>query len=237
MGNFLACPPLHHPRNLDAASRDPGTLSTPPPAEIRRLEALLALTWRLRTARSRGSPPPRGKAPVAVQPRDLRRRPRVAPREARSATVVRHHVRDTTRALESSTRTSTLILLPPADVATRQEIPPGFRHVKLDFEGADRLPRAESHVRIGLGGMRKGFAVDKASKVLAKRGGRVLLLRSGAGSLRKGTKPDGTTGLQAYATPGSGGQAYFAMMPISDHAFSTAELPRADPCRRWAALP
>ncbi|MGH7296840.1 MAG: FAD:protein FMN transferase, partial [Polyangiaceae bacterium] len=45
----------------------------------------------------------------------------------------------------------------------------GYRHVKLDA-AAHTVMLDESHVRIGLGGIAKGYAVDKAAKVLEDAG-------------------------------------------------------------------
>jgi thiamine biosynthesis lipoprotein len=97
----------------------------------------------------------------------------------------------------------------------------GSKHVKLDpAERAVFLD--EPHVRIGLGGIAKGYAVDRASHVLKDAGLASFYVQAGGDLYTQGTKPDGSPWLAGIRDPRGPEGDYFAMMPVSDHAFSTA---------------
>jgi thiamine biosynthesis lipoprotein len=97
----------------------------------------------------------------------------------------------------------------------------GFRHVKLD--AAKRTVFLdESHVRIGLGGIAKGYAVDRAAKVLEDAGLTTFYAQAGGDLLTHGSKPDGASWRAGIRDPRGAEGDYFAMMPVDDHAFSTA---------------
>ncbi len=97
----------------------------------------------------------------------------------------------------------------------------GFRHVKLDA-AARTIFLDESHVRIGLGGIAKGYAVDHASKVLEDGGVAAFYVQAGGDLFARGTKPNGEPWLAGIRDPRGPEGDYFAMMAVSDHAFSTA---------------
>jgi thiamine biosynthesis lipoprotein len=97
----------------------------------------------------------------------------------------------------------------------------GYRHVKLDAE-AHTVFLDESHVRIGLGGIAKGYAVDKAAKVLLDAGMTSFYVQAGGDLYTRGTKPDGSPWQAGIRDPRGPDGDYFAMMPVVDHAFSTA---------------
>jgi thiamine biosynthesis lipoprotein len=108
----------------------------------------------------------------------------------------------------------------PADVRSRLKFV-GFGHVKLD-EAASSVFLDESHVRIGLGGIAKGYAVDKASKVLLDSGLVSYFVQAGGDLYTHGDKPGGEPWQAGVRDPRGPEGDYFAMMPVSDHAFSTA---------------
>jgi thiamine biosynthesis lipoprotein len=97
----------------------------------------------------------------------------------------------------------------------------GYRHVKLD--AAKHTVRLdEANVRIGLGGIAKGYAVDRASKVLLDVGLSSFYVQAGGDLYAHGTKPDGSPWLAGIRDPRGPEGDYFAMTAVSDHAFSTA---------------
>lgn len=108
----------------------------------------------------------------------------------------------------------------PADVRARLDFV-GYEHVKIDA-GAHTVFLDESHVRISLGGIAKGYAVDRASRVLADAGIASFYVQAGGDLFTHGTKSDGTPWLAGIRDPRGAEGDYFAMMPVSDHAFSTA---------------
>jgi thiamine biosynthesis lipoprotein len=97
----------------------------------------------------------------------------------------------------------------------------GYKHVKLDT-AARTVFLDESHVRIGLGGIAKGYAVDRASKVLADGGLTAFYAQAGGDLFTKGIKPDGSPWLAGIRDPRGPEGDYFATMAVSDCAFSTA---------------
>jgi thiamine biosynthesis lipoprotein len=80
----------------------------------------------------------------------------------------------------------------------------------------------EPHVRIGLGGIAKGYAVDRASKVLEDGGLTSYYVQAGGDLYAHGTKPDGSPWQAGVRDPRGPDGDYFAMLPLRDHAFSTA---------------
>ncbi len=108
----------------------------------------------------------------------------------------------------------------PADVRARLKFL-GFGHVKLD-ESAHSVFLDESHVRIGLGGIAKGYAVDHAAKVLLDAGLPSFYVQAGGDLYTRGAKPGGEPWQAGVRDPRGPDGDYFAMMPVSDRAFSTA---------------
>ncbi|HXX65801.1 MAG TPA: FAD:protein FMN transferase [Polyangiaceae bacterium] len=97
----------------------------------------------------------------------------------------------------------------------------GYRHVKLDAR-ARSVYLDEPHVQIGLGGIAKGYAVDKASKVLSDGGLTSFFVQAGGDLYTRGVKPDGSPWQSGIRDPRGPEGDFFAVMPVSDHAFSTA---------------
>ncbi|MDP8998532.1 MAG: FAD:protein FMN transferase [Myxococcota bacterium] len=97
----------------------------------------------------------------------------------------------------------------------------GHQHVKLDA-AAHSVFLDESHVRIGLGGIAKGYAVDRASQILLDAGVSSFFVQAGGDLYAHGNKPDGSPWLAGIRDPRGPEGDYFAMMAVSDHAFSTA---------------
>jgi thiamine biosynthesis lipoprotein len=97
----------------------------------------------------------------------------------------------------------------------------GYKHVKLD-PAASTVFLDEPHVRIGLGGIAKGYAVDHASKVLADGGLVSFYAQAGGDLYTRGLKPDGSPWIAGIRDPRGPENDYFATMAVSDHAFSTA---------------
>jgi thiamine biosynthesis lipoprotein len=111
---------------------------------------------------------------------------------------------------------------PPSAAQVRERLKyVGYRHVKLD-SAAMTVFLDESHVRIGLGGIAKGYAVDRASKVLLDAGLVSFYVQAGGDLYTHGNKPDGSPWIAGVRDPRGPEGDYFATMAVSDHAFSTA---------------
>jgi FAD:protein FMN transferase len=111
---------------------------------------------------------------------------------------------------------------PPTPSAVRAQARyVGYKHVKID-PSASTVFLDEPHVRIGLGGIAKGYAVDHASKVLLDGGLVSFYAQAGGDLYAQGTKPDGSPWIAGIRDPRGPENDYFATMAVSDHAFSTA---------------
>jgi thiamine biosynthesis lipoprotein len=111
---------------------------------------------------------------------------------------------------------------PPTNAQVRDRLRYlGYRHVRLDA-AAHTVMLDEAHVRIGLGGIAKGYAVDHASKVLLGAGLPAFYVQAGGDLYARGTKPDGSPWLAGIRDPRGPEGDYFATAEVSDHAFSTA---------------
>jgi thiamine biosynthesis lipoprotein len=111
---------------------------------------------------------------------------------------------------------------PPAKGALRAKLKDvGWKHVKLDA-AAHTVMIDDPRTRISLGGIAKGYAVDRASKVLLDGGLASFYVQAGGDLYTHGTKPGGSPWLAGIRDPRSAEGDYFAMMAVDDHAFSTA---------------
>jgi len=111
---------------------------------------------------------------------------------------------------------------PPTDAQIKAKLGNvGYRHVKLDAEKRTIYLDREG-TKISLGGIAKGYAVDKASQVLKDAGLHAFFVQAGGDLFTYGKKPDGTDWMAGIRDPRGAEGAYFAMLPVSDHAFSTA---------------
>jgi thiamine biosynthesis lipoprotein len=109
---------------------------------------------------------------------------------------------------------------PPTEAQVKAKLPlVNYRHIKLnDADHTVYLDKAG--VRISLGGIAKGYAVDKAVKVLDAAGLKSFFVQAGGDLFARGSKPDGQDWQSGIRDPRSEG--YFAVLPLNDHAFSTA---------------
>lgn len=111
--------------------------------------------------------------------------------------------------------------------------PPSEKDVKSKLALVDwhrvKIDRAASTVfidragtKIGLGGIAKGYAVDKAAAILTSKGLASFFVQAGGDLFTRGTKPDGSAWSAGIRDPRGSAEQYFATLPVSDHAFSTA---------------
>jgi thiamine biosynthesis lipoprotein len=77
-------------------------------------------------------------------------------------------------------------------------------------------------VKISLGGIAKGFAIDRAAEVLIAEGVEDFLAQAGGDLYVHGRKADGVPWIAGVRDPRGEAGVYFAEMPVTDHAFSTA---------------
>ncbi|MFO0675155.1 MAG: FAD:protein FMN transferase [Polyangiaceae bacterium] len=111
---------------------------------------------------------------------------------------------------------------PPSPEAIRAKLPLlDWKKVKVD-ERASTVFLTRPGMRISLGGIAKGYGVDRAAKVLVDEGLVAFYAQAGGDLLTKGTKPDGSPWVAGIRDPRGSATTVIATLPISDHAFSTA---------------
>lgn len=109
---------------------------------------------------------------------------------------------------------------PPTEAQIKAKLPLlDYRHIKLDADKRT-IGLAKPGVKIGLGGIAKGYAVDKAVAVLEKAGLTSFFVQAGGDLFARGKKPDGSEWSAGIRDPR--GKGSFALLPLTDHAFSTA---------------
>jgi FAD:protein FMN transferase len=97
-----------------------------------------------------------------------------------------------------------------------------FRKIKVDHDKSTVM-LAKPGMRMSLGGIAKGYAVDAAARVLVAEGLDAFLVQAGGDLYVKGKKPDGSRFRVGVRDPrGHDATDYFAMLEVEDHAFSTA---------------
>lgn len=110
---------------------------------------------------------------------------------------------------------------PPTDAQIKAKLPLlNYRHIKLEDGPPPKIGLAKKGVKISLGGIAKGYGVDRAVKVLEAAGLTSFFVQAGGDLFARGKKPDGTDWSAGIRDPR--GEHPFALLPLTDHAFSTA---------------
>lgn len=111
---------------------------------------------------------------------------------------------------------------PPTKAQIAERLPfVGWKNIELDAEKRTvKLTKAKT--QIGLGGIAKGYAVDRAAKVLLDAGLEAFFVQAGGDLLARGKKPDGTDWQAGIRDPRGADGKFFAVLSLADHAFSTA---------------
>jgi thiamine biosynthesis lipoprotein len=111
---------------------------------------------------------------------------------------------------------------PPSQAQIKARLPlVGYRHIQLD-RGNRRVFLDKAGVKISLGGIAKGYAVDRASAILLAEQIDSFFVQAGGDLYTRGRKPDGSEWSTGIRDPRGKEGSFFAIAPVSDHAFSTA---------------
>ena len=111
---------------------------------------------------------------------------------------------------------------PPAEKDIKARLPfVGFKNIVVD-DAKKTVMLAKDKTQIGLGGIAKGYAVDRAVVVLEKAGLTSFFVQAGGDLFARGKKPDGSEWQAGIRDPRGPESKWFAKLPLSDHAFSTA---------------
>jgi thiamine biosynthesis lipoprotein len=96
-----------------------------------------------------------------------------------------------------------------------------YRRIVLDREKSTVFLNRPS-MKISLGGIAKGYAIDKAKEILLGAGIEDFLAQAGGDLYVHGHRADGSPWMAGVRDPRGPEGSYFARMPVVDHAFSTA---------------
>jgi thiamine biosynthesis lipoprotein len=110
--------------------------------------------------------------------------------------------------------------IPPADEIARRRKLINWRDVVVDAK-ARTIKLRRAGMRLGLGGIAKGYAVDRCAAVLRAEGLRDFMVQAGGDLFVAGSKGP-TNWMVGVRDPRGGPRDIIARMPIKDHAFSTA---------------
>lgn len=111
---------------------------------------------------------------------------------------------------------------PPKDADLKAKVKLlGYKHIKVD-PGKSTVFLDKAGVKISLGGIAKGYGVDKAVAVLEKAGLTSFFVQAGGDLFARGKKPDGSEWSAGIRDPRGTSEKYFALIPLTDHSFSTA---------------
>jgi thiamine biosynthesis lipoprotein len=111
---------------------------------------------------------------------------------------------------------------PPTAAEVKAKLPlVGYHHVHLDAP-AHTIFLDQVGTKVSLGGIAKGYAVDKAAAVLERAGLTSFFVQAGGDLFTRGEKPDGTEWAAGVRDPRGPEGSFFALLHVSDHAFSTA---------------
>ena len=97
-----------------------------------------------------------------------------------------------------------------------------WRRIEIDRD-ARTVKLTKPKMRMSLGGIAKGYAVDAAARVLRAEGLTAFFVQAGGDLFVQGRKPDGSPFRVGVRDPrGRDHNDWFAMLEVVDHAFSTA---------------
>ncbi len=95
-----------------------------------------------------------------------------------------------------------------------------YRKVELDLPG--QRVRLGAGQKLGLGGIAKGYILDRAVTWLRTAGVHHFLAQAGGDLYGSGKKPDGSAWVSGVQDPRGPQGDFFATIELTDHAFSTA---------------
>jgi thiamine biosynthesis lipoprotein len=104
-----------------------------------------------------------------------------------------------------------------SDVQSKKKLV-DFEKIEIDAQKV-RLGKGQ---KVGLGGIAKGYIVDKAARILKDGGLGAFLVQAGGDLYGAGKKPDGSRWVSGIQDPRGTPGKFFGVIELEDHAFSTA---------------
>jgi FAD:protein FMN transferase len=95
-------------------------------------------------------------------------------------------------------------------------------YAKVRIDQTARSVTIAKGTKIGLGGIAKGYIVDRAVEVLRRAKLQDFLVQAGGDLFGAGKKPDGSPWVSGIRDPRGSGESFFAVLELQNHAFSTA---------------
>jgi thiamine biosynthesis lipoprotein len=112
--------------------------------------------------------------------------------------------------------------IPPADAVKAARALIDYRKIKVDPDKSTVMLE-KAGMRMSLGGIAKGYAVDVAARVLREAGLTSFFVQAGGDLYVLGRKPDGSAWRVGVRDPrGRDESDFFATLEVENHAFSTA---------------
>jgi thiamine biosynthesis lipoprotein len=111
--------------------------------------------------------------------------------------------------------------LPSAELLAERRKLIDYRQIAIDRVKSTVFLQ-KPKMKMGLGGIAKGYAIDRAADILAAAGIRDFLAQAGGDLYLHGHKADGSPWVAGVRDPRGADGSYFATLPVIDHAFSTA---------------
>lgn len=108
---------------------------------------------------------------------------------------------------------------PAAEIAKRRGL---IDYHQVELDAAGQRVRIGARQAIGLGGIAKGYIVDRAVALLRRAGLASFLVQAGGDLYGAGRKPDGSPWVSGIRDPRGPADTFFATLELTDHAFSTA---------------
>jgi FAD:protein FMN transferase len=106
--------------------------------------------------------------------------------------------------------------------ATIAKLKPRVDYRRVELDQASGRVRIGKDQQLGLGGIAKGYIVDKAARALKAGGVQSFLVQAGGDLYGAGRKPDGSPWVSGVQDPRGAQGEFFAVLELTDHAFSTA---------------
>jgi len=112
---------------------------------------------------------------------------------------------------------------PSPSVPKKTDVQNKKKHIDYrKIEVQEQTVKLAKGQRIGLGGIAKGYIVDKAVRILKDGGLAAFLVQAGGDLYGSGKKPDGSRWVSGIQDPRGGSGKFFGVLELEDHAFSTA---------------